>query len=76
MDEPTAALGVKESRQVLDVIHKLRGQGTGVVVIAHNLLHIFSIADRIMVLRHGRSIAIKKKSETTIEEIEKMIIGA
>jgi ABC-type sugar transport system ATPase subunit len=75
MDEPTAALGVEETRQVLGVIHQLRDEGMGVVVIAHNLFHVFSIADRIMVLRHGRSVGTKEKSQTTIEEIEKMIIG-
>ena len=76
MDEPTAALGVKESRQVLDLIHRLRDQGSAVMIVAHNLLHILSVADRIMVLRHGRSVGIKKKSETSLDEIEKMIIGA
>jgi len=75
MDEPTAALGVQETRQVLNVIHQLKDQGVGVVVIAHNLLHVVTVADRIMVLRHGRTVAIKKKSETSVEEIEKMIVG-
>ncbi len=75
MDEPTAALGVKETRQVLGLIQQLKEQGIGVVVIAHNLQHILHMADRIMVLRHGRNVGIKKKSETTIDEIEKMIIG-
>ena len=76
MDEPTAALGVKESREVLDLILRLRDQGTAVMVVAHNLLHVLSVADRIMVLRHGRSIGIKEKSQTSLAELEEMIIGA
>jgi len=76
MDEPTAALGVKESREVLDLIRRLRDQGTAIMVVAHNLLHVLSIADRIMVLRHGRSIGIKEKSQTSLAEIEEMIIGS
>jgi ABC-type sugar transport system ATPase subunit len=53
MDEPTAALGVKESRKVLDLVLRLRESGAGVLVISHNMRQVFSIADRIAVMRHG-----------------------
>lgn len=75
LDEPTAALGVQQAREVLDVIHRLRDEGVGIVVISHNLAHIFSVADYIMVLRHGQKVGVKKKTETSSEEIVKMIVG-
>jgi ABC-type sugar transport system ATPase subunit len=75
MDEPTAALGVKESRKVLDLILRLKAGGNGVVVISHNMRHVFSIADRILVLRRGRLVGVRAKSETTPDEIVKMIVG-
>ena len=75
MDEPTAALGVKESRKVLDLILHLKASGNGVVVISHNMRHVFSVADRILVLRRGRLVGVKPKTETTPDEIVKMIVG-
>ena len=54
LDEPTAALGVAQTRQVLDLIHRLREQGLGVVVISHNLADVFEVCDRIVVLRLGK----------------------
>jgi len=75
MDEPTAALGVKESRKVLDLILQLKASGTTVVVISHNMRHVFSVADRILVLRHGQLVGIRRKQETTPDEIVKMIVG-
>jgi ABC-type sugar transport system ATPase subunit len=76
MDEPTAALGVKESRKVLDLILRLRESGAGVLVISHNMRQVFSIADRIAVLRHGRQVGVRRRAETTPDEIVKMIVGA
>jgi ABC-type sugar transport system ATPase subunit len=76
MDEPTAALGIKESRQVLDLILHLRAEGNGIVIISHNLRHVFSVADRIMVLRRGRLAGVRQKSETTPDDIVKLIVGA
>ena len=75
MDEPTAALGVKESRKVLDLILRLRESGAGVVVISHNMRQVFSIADRIAVMRHGRQVGVRRRAETTPDEIVKMIVG-
>ena len=75
MDEPTAALGVKESQKVLDLIVRLKEAGTGVVIISHNMRQVFSIADRIAVLRHGRNAGTRRRGETTPDEIVKMIVG-
>jgi ABC-type sugar transport system ATPase subunit len=75
MDEPTAALGVKESRKVLDLILRLREAGAGVLVISHNMRQVFSIADRIAVMRHGRQVGVRRRAETTPDEIVKMIVG-
>jgi ABC-type sugar transport system ATPase subunit len=76
MDEPTAALGVRESRKVLDLILRLKAAGIGVVVISHNMRHVFSIFDRVMVLRHGRLVGVRRKGETTPDEIVRLIVGA
>ena len=64
MDEPTAALGIRESRQVLDLILRLKESGHGVVIISHNMHHVFSVADRIQVLRRGgrRTVHIRDHS--------------
>jgi ABC-type sugar transport system ATPase subunit len=75
MDEPTAALGVRESRKVLDLILRLKATGTGVVIVSHNLRHVFSVADRILVLRHGQRVGVRDKSATAPDEIVKMIVG-
>jgi simple sugar transport system ATP-binding protein len=76
MDEPTAALGVQESQKVLDLVVRLKAAGTGVVIVSHNLRHVFSVADRIMVLRRGRRVGQRVQSETTPDEIVKLIVGA
>jgi ABC-type sugar transport system ATPase subunit len=76
MDEPAAALGVEGQRKVLQLIEDLREQGSSVVVISHNLDHVFSVADRIVVLRGGRLIGERRKSEATPEDIVQMIVGA
>ena len=75
MDEPTAALGVRESRKVLDLILRLKARGIGIVVISHNMRHVFSVFDRIMVLRHGRVAGVRRKGETTPDEIVRLIVG-
>ena len=76
MDEPTAALGVEETRKVLLVIEKLRARGLAVIVISHNLHHVFSIADRITVMRGGRRVATLRRSDTSGEQIVGLITGA
>jgi len=76
MDEPTAALGVKESHKVLDLIRQLKAAGAAVVVISHNMRHVFSVADRILVLRRGQLVGVRRKQETAPDEIVRMIVGA
>jgi D-xylose transport system ATP-binding protein len=76
LDEPTAALGVAQTRQVLDLILRLKDQGLGVVLISHNVLDVFEVSDRIIVLRLGRRVATFKTSETNQEEVVAAITGA
>jgi D-xylose transport system ATP-binding protein len=75
LDEPTAALGVAQTRAVLDLILRLAKSGVGVFVISHNLNDVFQIADRIVVLRLGRTIAQYVKSEVTYEQVVAAITG-
>lgn len=76
MDEPTAALGVQEQAKVLRLIEDLKAHGTALVVVSHNLQHVFHVADRIVVLRGGRNAGERIKAQTTTEEIVSMIVGA
>ena len=76
MDEPTAALGVPEQRRVLALIQSLRAQGKGVVFISHNLRDIFEVADAIVVFRRGENAGARKPSETTHDEIVKLMVGS
>ena len=75
LDEPTAALGVAQTAQVLELIKRLREQGLGVVVISHNLVDVFEVADRIVVLRLGRTAGEFDVGATTQEEIVGAITG-
>ncbi len=76
LDEPTAALGVAQTQQVLDLIHRLRERGLGVIVISHNMHNVFEVADRIVVLRLGRRAATFTTSETTPDEVVAAITGS
>ncbi len=76
MDEPTAALGVEQTREVLRLIDTLRSRGKTVIVISHNLSQIFKIADQISVMFHGEMAGTRRTKETTREEIVSMIMGA
>jgi ABC-type sugar transport system ATPase subunit len=76
MDEPTAALGVEEARKVLDLIGDLKQRGAAVVIVSHNIAHVFQVADRIVVLRHGKRVGSRQKCDTTPEEIVGLITGA
>jgi D-xylose transport system ATP-binding protein len=75
LDEPTAALGVPQTRQVLALINKLKERGLGVVVISHNLADVFQVADRIFVLRLGRSSGDFRSAEVTEEHVVAAITG-
>ena len=75
MDEPTAALGVKESMMVLDLIEHLKTSGASIMIISHNLRHVLSVADRICIMRHGHVIGVRSVEETDEKEIVGMIVG-
>ena len=76
LDEPTAALGVAQTAQVLELIRTLREQGLGVVVISHNLADVFEVADTIVVLRLGRQVDVLDASQTSSGEVVAAITGA
>jgi ABC-type sugar transport system ATPase subunit len=76
MDEPTAALGVEQRAKVKELIADLKTQGKTVVVISHDLEHVFEIADRVIVLRLGQRVGTRQKTRTTKEEIVGLITGA
>ena len=76
LDEPTAALGVAQTKQVLDLIRRLREQGLGVVVISHNLADVFEVCDRIVVLWLGRLGGSFDVRETSREKVVAAITGA
>jgi D-xylose transport system ATP-binding protein len=75
LDEPTAALGVRESRQVLDLIRRLRGEGKGVIVISHAMDHVIEVADRAIVLRRGHKVGELVPSDETHREMVSLIVG-
>jgi D-xylose transport system ATP-binding protein len=75
LDEPTAALGVRQTAQVLELIKTLRERGYGVVVISHNLADVFQVADRIYVLRLGQKAGVFKAGETNQDEVVAAITG-
>lgn len=69
LDEPTAALGVAQTRQVLDLVRRLADKGLGVILISHNMHDIFEVADRITVLRLGQNVGVYKRGEIDQREI-------
>jgi D-xylose transport system ATP-binding protein len=73
LDEPTAALGVAQTRQVLDLVKRLREQGLAVVIVSHNLNDVFEVADRITVLRLGRNVGVYELARTSQQEIVEAI---
>ena len=74
LDEPTAALGVKETEMVFDLVRNMREQGHTVVMISHNLNHVFDLCDRITVMKTGRVAGTRKVAETTKSEIVQLIM--
>ena len=75
MDEPTAALAVREVQSVLDLIRRLKSEGIAVILISHRLNDVLAVTDRIVVLRHGRAAADLKTSETNMNEVVARIVG-
>src|SRR3984885_11636972 len=76
MDEPTAALGVKESRRVLELILDVRRRGMPIVLISHNMPHVFEVADRIHILRLGRRLTVVDPKAVTMSDAVAMMTGA
>jgi D-xylose transport system ATP-binding protein len=76
LDEPTAALGVPQTRQVLALIKRLREENLAVVVISHNLVDVFEVADRIIVLRLGRRVATFQAADSTADQVVAAMTGA
>jgi D-xylose transport system ATP-binding protein len=75
LDEPTAALGVRESRRVLDLILRLRGENRAVIVVSHAMDHVMEVADRAVVLRRGRKVGELIPTSETYKEIVSLIVG-
>lgn len=75
LDEPTAALGVRQSEQVKETIHHLRANGTGVLLISHNLKEVFEVADFIAVMRLGRVVAVYDAGSVEEDEVVSTIVG-
>ena len=76
LDEPTAALGTTQRTQVLDQIGQLRARGLGVIMISHNLDDIGAVADRVVVLRHGRNNGVFEVASATTEQVHQAMTGA
>ena len=76
MDEPTAAISVRQVAEVLNLIRRLRDQGIAVVLISHRMPDVFTVADRIIVLRRGRKVADKLIAASSPEEVTGLITGA
>jgi simple sugar transport system ATP-binding protein len=76
MDEPTAAISVRQIAEVLDLIHRLRDHGVSVVLISHRMPDVFAVSDRIVVLRRGRKVADKPIANSSPEEVTGLITGA
>jgi D-xylose transport system ATP-binding protein len=75
-DEPTAALGVQQTAQVLGLVKRLAEEGLGIVMISHNLEDVFQVANRIIVLRLGERVATFDREKTTPEQVVGAITGA
>jgi ABC-type sugar transport system ATPase subunit len=75
LDEPTAALGLREARRVLDLIHRLRDEGKAVAVISHAMDHVMEIADRAVVMRRGRTVGELIPRPDTRQHIVSLIVG-
>jgi fructose transport system ATP-binding protein len=76
MDEPTAALGVKESRRVLDLIRDVRSRGMPIVLISHNMPHVFEVADRIHIHRLGKRSCVIDPKDYSMSDAVAFMTGA
>jgi simple sugar transport system ATP-binding protein len=76
MDEPTAAISVRQVAEVLGLIRRLKGRGVSIMLISHRMPDVFAVCDRIIVLRRGSKVADKHTEKTSPEEITGLITGA
>lgn len=76
MDEPTAALGVRESGMVIDLIKKLRERGLPVILISHDMPNVFEVADRIHIHRLGKRAAVVSPQDRSMSEVVALMTGA
>ena len=76
LDEPTAAISVRQIAEVLELIRGLKEQGVGILLISHRMSDVFAVADRIVVLRRGRKVANKLTADSSPEEVTALITGA
>jgi ribose transport system ATP-binding protein len=75
MDEPTAAISDREIERLFEIIRKLRGEGIAIIYISHRMREVFEIGDRITVLRDGANVASLRPSETTMDELVRLMVG-
>ncbi|MFM1917741.1 MAG: hypothetical protein RJB01_1256 [Actinomycetota bacterium] len=76
LDEPTAALGVVQTKNVLDLIKRVRDKGIGVVLISHSMPEVLQVSDRVQVFRRGRRVAVYETAQTSLEELVGTMTGA
>src|SRR5690606_34501590 len=77
LDEPTAALGVRETRNVLDIVRRLPGEhDISIILISHNMEHVVQVCDDALVMRQGRVVGTQRPSPETMQDIVSMIVGA
>jgi fructose transport system ATP-binding protein len=76
MDEPTAALGVRESRMVLEVMQEVRARGLPIIIISHNMPQVFEVANRIHIMRLGRRIAVVNPHDISMSDAVAIMTGA
>jgi simple sugar transport system ATP-binding protein len=76
MDEPTAAISVRQVAEVLNLIRRLKEQGIAVVLISHRIPDVFAVCDRLVVLRRGRKVADKRVADSSPQEVTGLITGA
>jgi simple sugar transport system ATP-binding protein len=75
LDEPTSALSVKETKKVLDYIKQLKSEGVSCVFVTHNLHHAYMVADRFVILSHGKKVSDMKREDTNIEQLTNIIVA-
>jgi simple sugar transport system ATP-binding protein len=74
LDEPTIALSIKEVQEVLDFVREFKEKGIAVIFITHTLHHVYSVADRIVVIAHGKELANMQTKDTTVDDISRIIV--